>query len=439
MRWDLFARFVLDYAVIFPGALLCYLPVRQYITLPGKGLIALVVSGLSVAVALSAAYCTHFLCASNHLLIPLMMGTFTVYRLTVSREVSLGKLLYVFATMASFLAACTMLSSLLTAAWELNNPDPVVLASTSLVCLGLSSFIMGICYPIISPWFHWMIDEFHIARVWRVAWVLPLCFTGMYILMQPWEAATVLVNRVQSMGVVLVLAALLVQMFLMYLLYRIAREIETNARLTAENQLLSMEAHRYQELRTHMEETRMLRHDFRQHVRVITNLNAAGQAAELTDYLRQLDTNLDSAHPTLCANPAVDAVAGYYHQYAIKNQVPIDWQLSLPRELPLPETDICMLLGNLLENAVTASLKLPLEKRRIRVICQMLSPAMLGLIVENPYDGMLKKEKGQLLSTRHEGLGLGLQSVQITVNRYHGQLTIETENFLFGVNVLLNL
>ncbi len=439
MRWDFYARYVLDFAVIFPGALLCYLPVRHHLRLPWPGMVALVVGCISGAIALSAAYCTYFVRASNHALAPLMLGAFTLYRLTVSRDVSWGKLLYIFATMASFLAACTMLSCLLTAAQEVNNQDIVVLTSTSLVCLALVSVVVGVCYPIVAPWFRWMVDEFQITRVWRVAWVLPLCFTGMYILMQPWDSATVLVNRVQSMGVVLVVAALAVQLFLMYLLYRIAREIETNARLTAENQLLTMEAHRYQELRHHMEETRMLRHDFRQHVRVITNLSAAGQASELAEYLHQLDATLDSAHPTLCANPAVDAVAGYYHQCATKHHVPIDWKLVLPKELPLPETDICMLLGNLLENALTACMKLPEEKRHIRVICQMLSPAMLGLIVENPYDGELKIERGQLMSTRHEGIGLGLESVRITVNRYHGQLTIETENFLFGVDVLLNL
>ncbi len=439
MRWDLFGRYVLEFAVIYPAGLLCYLPVRHHIRLPMPGLITLAVGSISAAVVLCAGICTHFLWNANTLLLPLMMGMFTVYRLTVSRAVSWGKSLYIFVTMASLLAACSMLTSLLTAAQEMHNPNPVPWPSSSLLCLGLVTLMIGVCYPIIGPWLRWLVDEFHFGRVWRIAWVLPMCFTSMYILMLPRHPDTVLMHRVQSMGVLLVLAALLVQLFLMFLLYRIAREITTNARLTAENQLLSMEACRYEELRHHMEETRLMRHDFRQHLRVITTMSGAGQTAELEQYLHQLDEKLDGSHPTLCQNPAVDAMAGYYHQYAVKHEVPIEWKLSLPEELPLPETDICMLLGNLLENALEASMHLPVEQRHIQVICQMLSPAMLGLIVENAYDGMLKKHGDQLLSTRHDGMGVGLQSVQVTVNRYHGKLTIETENFVFGVNVLLNL
>ncbi len=439
MRWDFYARFLMDFAVIFPGALLCYLPVRNHLRLPWPGLLALVVGSISVGIALAAAYCTYFLCASNHMLGPLMLAAFALYRRTVSEEVSWGKLMYIFATMASFLAACTLLSCLLTAAQEVNNQDIVVLPSTSLVCLALVVVVVSVCYPIFGPWFRWMVDDFLSERVWRVVWVLPICFIVMYFLMQPWHPETVLINRVQSMGVVLVLAALVVQLFFMYLLYRIGKEVEANAQLTAEKQLLTMEARRYQELRSHMDETRLLRHDFRQHVRVITNLAGTGRTAELEQYLRQLNETLTGTYSTLCPNPAVDALVGYYHQAALRQGVPIEWKLSLPADLPMPETDLCMLLGNLLENALEASLRLPAESRHIKVICQMLSPAMLGLIVENPYDGVLKKQGEKLLSTRHEGLGVGLQSVQGTVNRYHGKLSFETENLVFAVNVLLNL
>lgn len=69
----------------------------------------------------------------------------------------------------------------------------------------------------------------------------------------------------------------------------------------------------------------------------------------------------------------------------------------------------------------------------------MLSPAMLGLVVENQYDGKLHYEGKQLQSTSHEGEGLGLRSVEMVAKKYQGQMTVETENHLFRVNVLLNV
>lgn len=79
------------------------------------------------------------------------------------------------------------------------------------------------------------------------------------------------------------------------------------------------------------------------------------------------------------------------------------------------------------------------ELRRAQVMAQMLSPAMLGLVVENRYDGMLKKQQGTLRSTKHEGTGIGLVSAETVVHKYNGNLHLETEEQIFRVNVLLNL
>ena len=80
-----------------------------------------------------------------------------------------------------------------------------------------------------------------------------------------------------------------------------------------------------------------------------------------------------------------------------------------------------------------------MEQRQIKVLAQMLSPAMIGLVVENHYDGVLKKQGGILHSTKHEGQGIGLVSIETVVRKYGGQLTVETANNIFRANVLLNL
>ena len=226
---------------------------------------------------------------------------------------------------------------------------------------------------------------------------------------------------------------------LLYEMYRVAQEYTRNTQLDRENQLLGVESRRYMELREYMEQTRRLRHDFRQHLHVISGLTEAGQLDELKHYLSQYESELSEARPTLCANPAVDALAGHYDHEARQKGVPIEWKLELPVLLPMPEADLCMILGNLLENALDASRKLTPDQRQIRVMVRMLSPAMLGIVVENRYDGVLKKQSGILHSTKHEGIGIGLVSIETAVRKYNGDLTVETKNNVFRANVLLNL
>lgn len=246
-------------------------------------------------------------------------------------------------------------------------------------------------------------------------------------------------HHIRIIAVLAVSISLLGIFLLLYEMYRVAKEYARSSQLDRENQLLAVESRRYMELRSYLEQTRHLRHDFRQHLHVISGLTEAGRLDELKSYLSQYESELSDARPTLCVNAAVDALAGHYDYEARKQGIQIEWKLELPKLLPLPEADLCTILGNLLENALHASQKLPPEERQIKVLARMLSPAMMGLMVENRYDGVLKKQGGVLHSTKHDGQGIGLVSVETAVHRYHGNLTVETGGNVFRANVLLNL
>ena len=158
------------------------------------------------------------------------------------------------------------------------------------------------------------------------------------------------------------------------------------------------------------------------------------QLEELKNYLCQYESELSEERPTLCANPAVDALAGHYDHEARQLGVPVEWRLELPRQLAIPEADFCMMLGNLLENAFHASQKLPPEQRQVKVLARMLSPAMLGLLVENRYDGVLKRQKGALHSTKHDGVGIGL-GFTLALTVIGAVREILGSGAIFGVNL----
>lgn len=337
------------------------------------------------------------------------------------------------------MAVCTLLSAVLNARAEVGNDAPACLVSTSLIKLGLSAVLCIIFWFTAVQWSRWLLREYRGEAFWQSAWPLPTIYAAFLVFCMPLDPAVVLINRLMIISVLAVSISLLGIFLLLYEMYQVAREYTRSAQLDRENQLLAVESRRYTELRAYMEQTRHLRHDFRQHLHVIAGLTEAGQVDELKNYLHQYESELSEERPTLCANPAVDALAGHYDHEAHSLGVPVDWRLELPRQLAVPEADFCMMLGNLLENAFHASQKLPPEQRQVKVMARMLSPAMLGLLVENRYDGVLKRQQGTLHSTKHDGMGIGLVSIQTAVSRYGGSMTVETENCLFRVNILLNL
>jgi hypothetical protein len=69
----------------------------------------------------------------------------------------------------------------------------------------------------------------------------------------------------------------------------------------------------------------------------------------------------------------------------------------------------------------------------------MLTDAMLGLTVRNPYAGTIKLDKKGLPRTDKPGHGIGLTSVSAVAGRYNGTLDISTDDGIFSASVLLYL
>lgn len=393
LDFSLFGRYFLDLAVFYPGAFLCLAPLWEHVKAPRRTAV-LAATLVTVICLAAAALCSIFELDSNILLLPTLLAAFWLLRWRVGPEVSVSQTAFLFAVSGVMMAVCSLLSVVLNARAEVGNDAPACLVSTSLLKLGLSAVLCIIFWFTAVQWSRWLLREYRGEAFWQSAWPLPTIYAAFLVFCMPLDPAVVLINRLMIISVLAVTISLLGIFLLLYEMYQVAREYTRSAQLDRENQLLAVESRRYTELRTYMEQTRHLRHDFRQHLHVIAGLTEAGQ---------------------------------------------VDWRLELPRQLAIPEADFCMMLGNLLENSFHASQKLPPEQRQVKVLARMLSPAMLGLLVENRYDGVLKRQQGTLHSTKHDGMGIGLVSIQTAVSRYGGSMTVETENGLFRVNILLNL
>lgn len=135
----------------------------------------------------------------------------------------------------------------------------------------------------------------------------------------------------------------------------------------------------------------------------------------------------------------MDALAGYYDHAAGQQGVPVEWKLALPRQLPMPEADLCTILGNLLENALPRQPEAATGAAPGAGDCTDAQPRHAGACGREPLRRRAEKQQGILHSTKHEGTGIGLVSAETVVHKYNGSLHLEIEEQIFRVNVLLNL
>lgn len=125
-------------------------------------------------------------------------------------------------------------------------------------------------------------------------------------------------------------------------------------------------------------------------------------------------------------NIVIDSLIGYWYVTAQKKGIDFIVDICVPMMMPFKGADICLILGNLLENAVEAAQKA--DRKRYIKIKMKYDKNNLLLFVVNSYKGKLIKAKdNRLKSTKTDAgnHGVGLSSVYRAAAKYHGAVVIE--------------
>ena len=110
----------------------------------------------------------------------------------------------------------------------------------------------------------------------------------------------------------------------------------------------------------------------------------------------------------------------------------------IPRDLKVETEDICICLGNLLDNAIEASKKVKAEERSVCVEIRV-DRRNLMMMVSNHYEEERKKSGNHYMTTKKEKHrhGFGLNIIRKIARRYDGEVIIDDGNHQFVVTVLL--
>ena len=282
-----------------------------------------------------------------------------------------------------------------------------------------------------------MVEDDHFAQTWYVFWVLPLIFILLNIVMTPRYQATLQTGRVLQVYIVFSIALLMLLLCFYAIFLLMAVSLNRNARLQQENQLLIMQRQRYESLKAAIEEARQARHDLRHQLNQISMLVEEGDMEGLRGFLARSVSRIPSLETRFCENSAADSVVGYYCGLCGREEIPIHVRLDLPETLPVDEMDLCLVLSNLLENALEASLRTAAVRRQITVTAYLHASRLLLIEVENPFDGAVKEKDGVFRSSKRKGDGVGLQSVRHIAERSGGASTFTYQDGVFRARVML--
>jgi len=195
----------------------------------------------------------------------------------------------------------------------------------------------------------------------------------------------------------------------------------------------------YDEVETMYKEMRGWRHDYQNHISVLKSYAQDGEIVQLIRYLDALDEDLSKTEKRLkTGNKMTDAILNSKLSLAREKQVKVIAEVQILTALTTPEIDLCIILGNLFDNALEASLTLPENERLIRIYMTMKQNNQLYISFTN-FTSTKKqtKENGRFKTTKGKGRGFGLVRIDHIVERHSGYINRNSEDGAFSTEILL--
>ena len=228
----------------------------------------------------------------------------------------------------------------------------------------------------------------------------------------------------------------LIFILLEYLLQRIMKR-EEDKTIIYQNKLMKQQMDEIENIYMTM---RGWRHDYHNHIQSLKGYLSLNKVEQMKNYLNELETDLDSIDTLYhSGNLQLDSILNAKLAIAEKGQIRIHCDASIPPQLHVSDLDLCVILGNLLDNAIESCRKIKdPDERFIRVYIGILKK-QLYISITNATSETVKQRTDHYFTTKRGDHGHGLKRVDQVVKKYDGYLNRQNEPGVFATEIVLPL
>lgn len=275
-------------------------------------------------------------------------------------------------------------------------------------------------------------------NVWKILWLIPATFYLFWYHSLYFNSKSAVVLAMNPVNVIFTLLVNIGALLVYSVIVNAMIEFQKNLSLEDTNRQLIVQNLCYENLKNQMESTRRAKHDLRHHINVVYTMAENNQCEEIKNYLnRYLEEASWNEKIVYCNHFSLNALLIYYVQKAKNYEIEVNIDISMPGEINISDSDLTVLFGNLLENAIDGCKTITIENKTIDLKIKKLNQGTLAFSITNTFNGNVKLENGKFITTKEQGRGIGTESIRYVVNKYNGELEFKIDSEKFKVSGIL--
>ncbi len=182
------------------------------------------------------------------------------------------------------------------------------------------------------------------------------------------------------------------------------------------------------------------RHDYKNHIQVMRASLEMGNLTELGNYLGELSVDLNTVDTVIkTGNVMADAILNSKLALCKARSIPYEVTASIPEDCRVNDVDLCVIIGNLLDNAMEACDRIEDQTQRFIRVYIGIFKSQLYINITNSMVGTPDKRGKVYKSSKGENHGFGLMRVDRIADKYDGFVNRQFEDGVFGTEIMIAL
>ncbi len=433
-----FVIWVSYYLLILPAAILCYAPMKRKLRYSMKKIVLFgaLLLGITIPVCafLEYKFLTYY--NVNMLFFPYCFLLYVVYHKTLRVKVSQSLMIFSSVMLWNCYANnfSVLIDAKITPDSSPQNDNIIGIASQ----FGMSILITALTYYPLQRYGSELIKTCEDSKVWYTGTAVSVIFILICLFLAPIKYETLYVDNLFRTYSLIHIALFVLHLLICVIFYFIVSSLKHACQAEERNKFYEMRENYYLKQQQYIEENTKVRHDFKHTIRTLKELADREDCESVKTYINQYFESMpENDTISFCKNHAVNAILNYYHQLAERAKIDLNWEIDLPEDIPIKSVDLCNIIGNILDNAITACQELPVKQRWIQFTIVNKYNANLYFVGTNSFSGKVKLCDDRYLSTHRDGNGIGLISIESIAESYGGVALFEHKDKEFYSNVVL--